>query len=110
MKLLIKILNSNAQLCEEALSLAFAMVAFEHDVQLWLGEDCFPLLLDKNSKVGKMLSSLEMYDMSPAWLAMDKNVFAVVEKELATFPELQQQLIALPKAIDLAEFDNILTF
>ncbi len=104
MKLLIKILHANQQICEEALSLAFAMVAFEHEVQLWLGEDCQMQLLDTQGKLHKMLCSLHLYDMPAAWFESEQNGLAEVSKSLMS------QLIPLPKQINLADFDTVLTF
>lgn len=110
MKLLIKINNPSSQLCEEALSLAFAMVAFEHEVQLWLGEDCYPLLFERNAKFGKMLASLHLYDIPPAWLTMASVPADTLQKQLDQLPDLAKQLTPLPARVNLAAFDSVMTF
>lgn len=54
----------------EALAMAFALAAFEHEVQLWLGQSMLAqILAQPTGKLANMLGSLALYDMPAAWLA-----------------------------------------
>lgn len=69
MKILIQIHADNDLLCHEALSMAFALASFEHEIQLLLGDYLLQRL--KNEPTGKfanMLSALDLYDMPNAWV------------------------------------------
>lgn len=71
MKIIINIHADTFLLCHEALSMAFALAAFDHQVQLIIGDGMLNLLLDTpTGKLAHMLASLDMYDMAPAWLAL----------------------------------------
>lgn len=70
MKILIKIDATTELLCHEALSLALALASFDHQIQLELGTGILTLLLGApTGKLAKMLGSLPLYDIDPAWLA-----------------------------------------
>ena len=71
MKIIINIYADTFLLCHEALSMAFALAAFDHQIQLTIGDGMLNLLLDApTGKLAHMLASLDMYDMAPAWLAL----------------------------------------
>ena len=71
MKIIINIHADTFLLCHEALSMAFALAAFDHQIQLTIGDGMLNLLLDApTGKLAHMLASLDMYDMAPAWLAL----------------------------------------
>ena len=71
MKIIINIYADTFLLCHEALSMAFALAAFDHQIQLTIGNGMLNLLLDEpTGKLAHMLASLDMYDMAPAWLAL----------------------------------------
>ena len=71
MKIIINIYADTFLLCHEALSMAFALAAFDHQIQLTIGVGMLNLLLDEpTGKLAHMLASLDMYDMPPAWLAL----------------------------------------
>lgn len=71
MKIIINIHADTFLLCHEALSMAFALAAFDHQIQLTIGDGMLNLLLDApTGKLAHMLASLDMYDMRPAWLAL----------------------------------------
>ena len=71
MKIVINIYADTFLLCHEALSMAFALAAFDHQIQLTIGDGMLNLLLDEpTGKLAHMLASLDMYDMAPAWLAL----------------------------------------
>ena len=71
MKIVINIYADTFLLCHEALSMAFALAAFDHQIQLTIGNGMLNLLLDEpTNKLAHMLASLDMYDMAPAWLAL----------------------------------------
>ncbi|MBW4008647.1 hypothetical protein HG532_01190 [Moraxella osloensis] len=71
MKIIINIHADTFLLCYEALSMAFALAAFDHQIQLIIGDGMLNLLLDEpTGKLAHMLASLDMYDMAPAWLAL----------------------------------------
>ena len=71
MKIVINIHADTFLLCYEALSMAFALAAFDHQIQLTIGDGMLNLLLDEpTGKLAHMLASLDMYDMAPAWLAL----------------------------------------
>lgn len=69
MNLLINIHSHDFLHCHEALSMAFALAAFDHQIQLSIGAAMLQLLSEApEGKLANMLASLEMYDMPPAWL------------------------------------------
>ena len=71
MKIVINIYADTFLLCYEALSMAFALAAFDHQIQLTIGDGMLNLLLDEpTGKLAHMLASLDMYDMPPDWLAL----------------------------------------
>ena len=71
MKIIINIHADTFLLCHEALSMAFALAAFDHQIQLTIGDGMLNLLLNEpTGKLAHMLASLDMYDMPPAWLAL----------------------------------------
>lgn len=71
MKIIINIHADTFLLCHEALSMAFALAAFDHQIQLTIGDGMLNLLFDEpTGKLAHMLASLDMYDMAPAWLAL----------------------------------------
>ena len=71
MKIIINIDADTFLLCHEALSMAFALAAFDHQIQLTIGDGMLNLLFDEpTGKLAHMLASLDMYDMAPAWLAL----------------------------------------
>ena len=71
MKIVINIHADTFLLCHEALSMAFALAAFDHQIQLTIGDGMLNLLFDEpTGKLAHMLASLDMYDMAPAWLAL----------------------------------------
>ena len=71
MKIVINIHADTFLLCHEALSMAFALAAFDHQIQLTIGDGMLNLLLDEpTGKLAHMLASLDMYDMPPACLAL----------------------------------------
>ena len=71
MKIIINIHADTFLLCHEALSMTFALAAFDHHIQLTIGHGMLNLLLDEpTGKLAHMLASLDMYDMAPAWLAL----------------------------------------
>ena len=71
MKIVINIYADTFLLCHEGLSMAFALAAFDHQIQLTIGDGMLNLLLDApTGKLAHMLASLDMYDMAPAWLAL----------------------------------------
>ena len=71
MKIIINIHADTFLLCHEALSMAFALAAFDHHIQLTIGDGMLNLLLDApTGKLAHMLASLDMYDIPSAWLAL----------------------------------------
>ena len=71
MKIIINIYADTFLFFYVALSMAFALAAFDHQIQLTIGDGMLNLLLDApTGKLAHMLASLDMYDMPPAWLAL----------------------------------------
>lgn len=99
MKLLMQIDATSELLCHEALSMAFALAAFDHYVQLQLGEPLVKrLMAEPDSKLAKMLGSLELYDMPPAWVqAHDMALLNAWQPIHGQAFEWQTQLQAAPK-------------
>ena len=61
MKIIINIHADTFLLCHEALSMAFALAAFDHQIQLTIGDGMLNLLLDApTGKLAHMLASLDM--------------------------------------------------
>ena len=86
MKIVINIHADTFLLCHEALSMAFALAAFDHQIQLTIGDGMLNLLLDApTGKLAHMLASLDMYDMAPACLALaDFNRFKAWQANQST--------------------------
>ena len=101
MKIFIHIHANNDLLCHEALSMAFALASFEHDIQLNIGECLFKnLVKEPNGKFASMLSSLDLYDMPKAWLSAEQ--FAKLSSVTLS---CQNQLIQQPTTIE--PFDTV---
>ncbi len=106
-KILIRLQSSNELVAYEAVSLAMTLATFDYYVQLFCEIDSFSLLLNSNNRICGMLKSLSLYDMPSAWLANnDKSEWLIknLNKELA------EQFIIVSNKIDLAEFDDVLSF
>ena len=117
MKILIKVTSATDLLCHEALSLAFALAAFEHEIQLQLGSTMLRFLLNSpTGKLAKMLASLELYDMPPAWLnTQDFLLYKEWQTDEKTRYDWQSQMIESPYAhrenpyqIEYQTFETIL--
>lgn len=70
MKILLHITADTVLGCHEALNLGLALASFDHHLQLQVGDAMVALL--KNAPTGRlanMLSSLELYDLPPAWVS-----------------------------------------
>jgi len=94
MKIIINIHADTFLLCHEALSMAFALAAFDHQIQLTIGDGMLNLLLDApTGKLAHMLASLDMYDMPPAWLADFDRLKAWQANQLTTFDWCAQVLL-----------------
>ena len=103
MKLLITIAATSPLRCHEALSMAFALAAFDHEIQLQLDAGIVALLLaEPNGKLAKMLSSLELYDMPAAWVALQDYT----DIQLADSVCLSQLRVA-PSSTLPVEFDSV---
>lgn len=70
MKILIHIQSTTKLQVHEALSMAFALASFEHEIQLWFDDESI-IICFWDATLGKMLSSLEMYDIPPAWISQE---------------------------------------
>ena len=65
MKILIHLDSDTPLLCHEALSLAFALAAFEHEIVLYIGRAMFEQLIhDPHGKLANMVAAFELYDIS----------------------------------------------
>ena len=111
MKLLIQIEAATELLCHEALSMAFALAAFEHEIQLQLGSPLLEwLMAHPDGKLGKMLSSLDLYDIPPAWV--DNLGATALTDWQKTQPQAyawQSQIQPMPTTALQAEFDTTFT-
>lgn len=64
MKILIDIQSSSTLLWHEALSMAFALATFEHEIFLTIGNDLSDFLMENpEHSLVKMMSSLDLYDI-----------------------------------------------
>lgn len=106
MKLLINIYSSDFLHCHEALSMAFALAAFDHQIQLSIGAAMLQLLTDApEGKLASMLASLDLYDMPPAWLtAADFQQFDDWQSQQRQQYEWCSQLTVQPNV--LPNFDT----
>ncbi|MFO1382463.1 MAG: hypothetical protein U1E91_00745 [Moraxella sp.] len=68
--------------------MAFALAAFDHQIQLTIGDGMLNLLLDEPmGKLAHMLASLGHGDMPPAWLALaDFDRFKAWQTNQSTTP------------------------
>lgn len=109
MKLLITLNDPIALIIHETLSLAFALAAFGHEIQLDIGNQAANAILQNIVKppydnLAKMLSSLDLYDMPPAWIS------AEILQQYQHLPEnLASQLSNKPTPIGI-EFDSVFNF
>lgn len=111
MKLLIQIEAATELLCHEALSMAFALAAFDHEIQLQLGSPLLAwLMAHPEGKLGKMLSSLELYDIPPAWVdTLGMTALANWQKTQPQPYAWQTQIQPMPTITSQAEFDTTFT-
>ncbi len=63
MKIQIHIHANNDLLCHEALSLAFALTSFDHEISICLGRYLCQRMNDGHDKFINMLKSLPLYDI-----------------------------------------------
>lgn len=71
MNILINIHTDSELIAYEAISLAFTMASFDHQVQLFLGGRSDMLLQDPKSRLYGMIQSLDLYDIPKAWHGFD---------------------------------------
>lgn len=107
MQLLINIHSSDFLHGHEALSMAFALAAFDHQVQLSLSTAMLQLLTEApEGKLAHMLASLDLYDMPAAWLtASDFQRFDDWQSQQRQRYEWCSQLAERPNV--LPNFDTI---
>lgn len=109
MKLLITLNDTIVLIIHETLSLAFALASFGHEVQLEMGDPVAMMILQNidnppYENLAKMLSSLDLYDMPPAWIS------AEILHQYQNLPEnLASQLSNKPTSIDV-KFDAVFNF
>lgn len=110
MKLLITLHNPISLVIHETLSLAFALASFGHEIQLQLGDDVADFLLNNiDNPLAKMFSSLDMYDIPPAWIT--NNIADKLLQHPSHFPEnFAKQLLPYPATIDSSQFDSVFNF
>lgn len=115
MNLLIHITASTELACYEAMALALTMATFDHNVQIWLHNDCFAMLCDANSRMAGMIKSLPLYDIPPVWL--NRLDFTHCVKWLDE--EMVKQMSVMPENITpdkmstthfMEKFDKVLVF
>ena len=107
MKLLIQLRTPTEMLSYEGCALALTLATFGHEVQLYLDAPVFGLLMQSDTRLHGMIQSLELYDMTAAWLPAD--VFSgwltgMIPAELAS------QITLMPESINSKDFDQILSF
>lgn len=105
MNILITIDSKTELQCYEAAALALTLATFDHNIQLWISNSAFDILLNANSRFTGMIKSLDLYDIAPAWI--DNSYFTKLIDTLDA--EVQQQLAATPNEIHLNEFDEVLS-
>lgn len=115
MKILIHIQADNELLCHEAFSMAFALASFDHHIQLRLDDACLTIIEQRSPKLGKMLSSLNMYDMPKAWVTseslnrlqqhFEQSLEAQQQASQQQTPTWLSQLTALPSDTLSQAFD-----
>lgn len=107
MKLLIQLRTATEMASYEGCALALTLATFGHEVQLYLDAPVFGLLMQPKSRLHGMIQSLELYDMSAAWLPDDVFsgwLIGMIPADLAS------QLTLIPETIDANDFEQILTF
>ncbi len=107
MKLLIQLRTATEMASYEGCALALTLATFGHEVQLYLDAPVFGLLMQPKSRLHGMIQSLELYDMSAAWLPDDVFsgwLIGMISADLAS------QLTLIPEMIDANDFEQILTF
>ena len=107
MKLLIRLQTPTEMASYEGCALALTLATFGHDVQLYLDAPVFGFLMQSDSRLHGMIQSLELYDMSAAWLPDDVFsgwITGMLPTDVAT------QLTLIPEVINLQDFDQILNF
>lgn len=109
MNILLRINAQTALLCHEALSMAFALAAFDHVIQLQLGQSLIKFVTTSpEGKLAKMLSSLSLYDMPQAWVDASDIVDLThwQTTQIQAF-DWQTQLQPIPTQPDIV-FDTII--
>lgn len=105
MNILINIDSKTELQCYEAAALALTLATFDHNIQLWISNSAFDVLLNANSRFTGMIKSLDLYDIAPAWI--DKYYFNQLTNIIDN--ELKNQLAITPNNINLKMFDEVLS-
>lgn len=105
MNILITIDSKTELQCYEAAALALTLATFDHNIQLWISNSAFDILLNANSRFTGMIKSLDLYDIAPAWI--DKCYFNKLTNIVDN--ELKNQLAKTPNDINLNMFDEVLS-
>lgn len=105
MKILIALTNPLPLIIHETLTLGFALASFGHEIQLELGNDVAQqLLANPDNALTKMLASLDLYDIPPAWISAE-----IYQQFFSILPDnLTSQMIQKPE--NFAEFDSRIFF
>lgn len=102
MKILMQIQTDSPLNVHEVLSMALALAAFDHTIQLVIGDNMLAILLAQpQGKLGNMLASLSLYDLPPAWVSQ-KNMATLQAWQAAqsTTPAWLEQLQLMPTKIE----------
>lgn len=108
MKILIALTNPLPLVIHETLTLGFALASFGHEVQFALEDEvASQLLADIETTLTKMLTSLELYDIPPAW------VTTAIYQKFAPSLSVSLRSQILPKPADCVGstvFDTTISF
>lgn len=105
--ILIRLTTASEVATYEGCALALTMASFGHQVQLLLGSSVFAILMQPESRLHGMIKSLDLYDISPAWLPDDVFsgwLFAMLPREVA------QQIDYIPEDFDSNNFQQVFSF
>lgn len=105
MNILIHLRSDSELISYEAVSLAFVLASFDHQVQLRLARSAHSVLVDPNSRLHGMIKSLNLYDMPVAWLdGFDELKTDNIDGDLLAM------LSPTPNGLTTDNFDSELTF
>lgn len=101
MNILISLQSDSELISYEAISLAFVLASFDHQVQLHIAKTTHAVLFDTSTRLHGMAKSLALYDMPTLWLdgfddltqdEITPDLWAMLDPTPSTYPNFDSHL------------------